>query len=319
MTLLDRNLLIGTCLLAALATAGCGGDDDDGAADGDADGDADSDTDADSDADSDADGDTDADTDADADADGDADVDCSTENAEDTCTDGLDNNGNGFTDCTDFCCTRNVQISTCTVDAAVQDVRQGNVDENTVVRLSNMIVTAVDGTSWYMQASDAESPDYSGIYAYVPNTNPDGITIPEVGDLVTVEGEYAEFYGFSELSYLHEPEQLASTGDLPAPVAVAPEDVGDEDGTAGPRAEPLESVLITTNGAVTSITPAAGQGDHDPTNEFVVDDVLRVDDRMYFADPAEGNTISLVGTLYFGNEHFKLEPRDAADVEIGAL
>ena len=312
----DRSLLLVMACLAASLTAGAcrsgggGGDDDDDLGDGDADSDADGDS------------DTDSDSDSDSDADGDADS-CAGEDNDAACSDQQDNNNNQFTDCTDFCCTRNITVNACTQDATIQDVRNAVVEEGTVVRLQNMIVTAIDGdASWYMQAASG-NPDYSGIFAFVPDSNPDSITIPSVGDIITAVGQTDEYYGLTELSYIHEPTVDSTGNDLPDPVGVTPDEVGDEDGSAGDRAEPLESVLVVVEGWVTNLSPTAGANDNDPTNEFAIGatnggpDLLRVDDHTFLLDtPSVGDHVRITGNIRYGHDHFKLEPRSALDLEM---
>jgi hypothetical protein len=198
----------------------------------------------------------------------------------------------------------------------VQDVRGGLVDEQTLVRLEGMLVTAVEGTSFYAQDASAIDPAYSGIYAFVPDSNPAGITIPAVGDVVTVVGEYGEFYGQSELTYVRDP--VVTGEEVPEPTDATPDSIGDEDGSAGARAEALEAVLVRLAGAtVTDIAPVPGAGDDGITNEIVVDGELRVDDRMYLVDPfpaVDDVFDELVGVVRYGHDHYKLEPRRAADV-----
>jgi hypothetical protein len=66
---------------------------------------------------------------------------------------------------------------------------------------------------------------------------------------------------------------------------------------------------------VSSLNPPAGAGDMDPTNEFVIQDGLRVNDFiMSFTLPAQGQQYrQLIGILRLGNEDYKLEPRSMND------
>jgi len=315
----DRSLFLAmACLASALFAGACRseGDDDDDDVTGDGD--------ADSDGDSDSDGDGDADSDGDGDGDGDAD--CTGEDTNETCSDLEDNNGDGFTDCTDYCCSRytpEVTVCDATEPTPIEDIRQGEVDEGTNVLVENMIVTGIDReTSWYMQSADAANPDYTGIFVFVPDSNPDDITIPAIGDIINVVGDVDDFYGLAEITFAAEPE-VVSTGTV-EPIAVTPDEIGDEDGSAGARAEPLESVLVQVTGYVTNLAPAPGDQDDEPTNEFAIGseaggaDLLRVDDHSYLLDPmpALGDHVTIVGNLRFNHGHFALEPRSQDDLTV---
>lgn len=317
MKLLVRSfLLILACLMAFATTACRGDDDDDDSADGDAD----------SDADSDSDGDSDGDGDSDSDGDGDADL-CVGENTDETCDDGQDNNANDFTDCTDNCCRHNAAVTVCdAVDPTpIQDIRNGEVSDGDQVLVENMIVTGIDReTSWYMQSADAEGADldFTGIFVFVPDSNPDDITIPAIGDIINLRGEVDDFFGLAELTFVTDPE-VVSTGAM-EPVAATPEEIGDEDGEAGARAEALESVLVQVQGFVTNLAPEPGDQDNAPTNEFAIgaeadgDDLLRVDDHSFELDPmpAMGDHVTIIGNLRFNHGHFALEPRSQDDLTI---
>ena len=71
---------------------------------------------------------------------------------------------------------------------------------------------------------------------------------------------------------------------------------------------------------VTELDPAAGPGDANPNNEFVVDGLLRVNDYIYLTTPMPnvGETYtSITGILDYRNGNSKLEPRRAADLASG--
>lgn len=318
MKFLDRSLfLVMACLASALAMSACrseGDDDDDATGDGDADSDSDSDSDA------------DADADADGDADGDADE-CVGENTNETCSDFDDNNDNQYIDCEDFCCSRftpEVTVCDATEATPIEDIRQGVVDPGNVI-VEGMIVTGIDadGVSWYMQSADADSPDYTGIFVFVYRDNPNEITIPALGDIIDVQGDYDEFFDFSEISQPEDPVVVSSGNPVPEPVSVTPDEVGDEDGSAGDRAEPLESVLVQVMGYVTNLDPAPGEEDDPPTNEFAIGDsadgpdLLRINDHSFLLDPmpAMGDHVVITGNLRFHHGHFKIEPRSQDDLE----
>jgi hypothetical protein len=134
--------------------------------------------------------------------------------------------------------------------------------------------------------------------------------------LETVVGEYGEFHGMSDIINVREPEVTGWRD--PQPLTVTAAEIGDEGGAPGPLAEALESILVRVAGAtVTDVGPLPFPGDLLPTNELVVDDVLRVDDLLWLTDPfpSAGDTYDeIVGVLMFRAEHYALAPRSGADV-----
>jgi hypothetical protein len=110
----------------------------------------------------------------------------------------------------------------------------------------------------------------------------------------------------------------ASGQTLPDPVVVTAAEIA----TGGARAEQLGSVVVRVNMArVIDVAPPPGEGDMAPTGEFLIEGGLRVDDFLYAIAPAPvvGEQFdSLTGVLAFRNANSKLEPRDSADVVLGA-
>jgi len=89
--------------------------------------------------------------------------------------------------------------------------------------------------------------------------------------------------------------------------------------TGGTLADPFESLLVTAADAeVTAHNPLAGIGGEDPTGEFLLDDNLRVNDFLYTGEslPLLGDTYSVTGILRFSNSDSKIEPRNAADIQL---
>jgi cytosine/adenosine deaminase-related metal-dependent hydrolase len=242
-------------------------------------------------------------------------------NATDNCpttpnTDQQDTDDDGKGDACDACPTApNPGAEACT--ATIYDVKNGTVAPGTAVKVTG-VVTAVAGVRWFVQVPQAEQDallgaTYSGLYVYVPTGGIQGLTTPKRGDLVEVTGVVKEYYGEIELDSLTLVTVLASDQPLPDPVVVEPGAVG----TAGADRLAYEGVLVTvTDGEVTELNPAPGAGEQAPTNEYVLDAALRVNDLMFLTDPfpAVGDTLTVTGILRWANENSKLEPRDAADV-----
>ena len=105
---------------------------------------------------------------------------------------------------------------------------------------------------------------------------------------------------------------------LPAPTVATSAELAD----MGARALPLESVLVTVeNATVTDTQPQPGAGDPSAPYEFVVDDSgLRVDDALYAIAPgpqAGESFTSITGIHELAYDHYRLQPRSAADVVFG--
>ena len=246
-------------------------------------------------------------------------------NATDNCpvqanADQLDNDADGKGNACDAC-PDEPNPGTAACSASIYDIKTGVVPEGSVVMVTG-VVTAVAGSRWFLQVPEAEydpvlGATFSGLYVYVPAAGIAGISTPARGDLVEVSGTVSVFYGEIELTTLTASTVLASAQPLPAPVVVEPEAVG----TNGPDHAAYEAVLVTAvDGQVTELNPAPGGGETAPTNEYVLDGALRVNDLMFATDPfpAVGDTLTVTGILRWANDNSKLEPRDADDV-IAAL
>jgi hypothetical protein len=200
--------------------------------------------------------------------------------------------------------------------ATIYDVKTGVSPAGAKVTVSG-VVTAVANKTFFVQVPKDEQNQqygyqYSGIMAFVASSNPSGLTIPVRGDLVSVSGTIQNYYGQLQLSSISNVTILAHQTPVPPPAATTPEAIG----TQGPDREKYEGVLVAVSGTVTALNPAAGTGDQNPTNEFVLNGALRVNDFMYLASPfpTVGEEMDAQGILRLANEHWKLEPRDALDL-----
>ncbi len=129
------------------------------------------------------------------------------------------------------------------------------------------------------------------------------------GDRLRVDGEVGEFFGQIQIGNVSAIERLEEAGPVPAPLVLSAADAD---------AAEYEGMLIQVTGDVTAVGLPAGPGDSDPTGEFELDDVLKVNDYFYALDPeaAEGDRLQITGILRFANNSFKLEPRGEDDVVI---
>lgn len=189
------------------------------------------------------------------------------------------------------------------------------------VALANQLVTGCVPTKGYflqVKPGDAdydaaEGANHSGIFVFDAATNCMALKVGDRIDISTATS--ANFFGQIQLSNAMATVKASMNEALPAPTVVTPAMAG------GATANALEAVLVKVNNvSVTDIAPAAGPGDMAPTNEFVVDGALRVNDFIFLVTPfpSVGTAYtSITGILDYKNNNMKLEPRSAADYQSG--
>ena len=204
--------------------------------------------------------------------------------------------------------------------ATIYAVKTGELASGARVTTTG-VVTAVQAQAgnFFMQVAAADpayagSP-FSGVYVFVGNADP-GVAAAVLGHTVRVTATVNDFFGQLQLSQVGAIEDLG-LGVVPDPVVVTTADVA----TNGAQARGLEGVRVEVQDVtVTALDAPAGTGDQNPTNEYVLNGNLRVNDFFYLTVPAPtvGERISAIrGILRFANENSKLEPTIAADVERG--
>lgn len=177
--------------------------------------------------------------------------------------------------------------------------------EGTEVHVEGVVVTAVnEGSTHTIWVQDPAGGPYSGVAVFL------GSTVPSVerGDVVDVDGTTAEYLGYTEIDGAT--VTFVSASSVPAPAVLDPADIAD----GGPDAEAYEGVLVRVESVtVTDANPDA-PSDY---NEFVITGGLRVDDFIHLItpDPVASDTFSsLTGIHHESYSHYKVLPRDAADV-----
>lgn len=194
--------------------------------------------------------------------------------------------------------------------ATIYALKQGDVAFGSSVIVEG-VVTAVGPQQFFLQTADADrDPElgarFSGVYIYTND-------VPTVmrGQRVSVSGEYSEFNGQGQIGFPTSVVEVEGATEVSATV-VAAADVA----TEGDLADDYESVLITVEGEIVELNPAAGGGQTDPTGELVVEGGFRVGTLMFTIAPAAdlGDAYRLTGAMRFANANTKLEPRDADDV-----
>ncbi len=193
------------------------------------------------------------------------------------------------------------------------------------VQLTNVLVTAVAATGFFVQVAPSESiytsADYSGLFVYYPGVMPRTDVV--AGDRVTIPaGNVQDYQGQIELAGIAAGgvTRVSQNNALPPFTTATVADLA-----TVARARALEGVLVQLPSPVTvaDIAPAPGAGDTLPTNEFAVAETaggpqIRIDDFFFLINPLPANTTEtftlLRGVLQFRNANYKVEPRSDLDV-----
>lgn len=232
----------------------------------------------------------------------------------------VDTDGDGKGDPCDSC-PNDYNPGTTGCPATIYAIKTGAAPLGSPVSLSNVLVTAVAASGYYLQMKPGDpgyaDGGYTGIYAYAPGsgvTAGDRLNIPAA----TPTNYYGQIQLTGALMIADGGVTVMSTGEAaPAPELVSPADVA----TDGGLAVAYEGMLVRVdNVTVTDVAPPLGAGDVAPSNEFVVDGSLRVNDFMYLVTPfpsVSQTFLSISGVLEFRNGNSKLEPRSLLDVVSG--
>ena len=185
-------------------------------------------------------------------------------------------------------------------------IQQGGYNIGDVVILQGVVATT--GLTYQKNGFFVQDPaggPYSGLFVFIKK----GAIVVTPGDVLTIAGTYEEYFDLSEL-VVPDVASIEKTGvaPVPAPALVAAADIG----TGGAKSEQYEGVLVKVQGVKVS-APVDGN------NEFIVDDVLRVDDQFFapanWPKPAIGASYTAItGPLTFSSANFKLAPRSANDL-----
>jgi hypothetical protein len=192
-------------------------------------------------------------------------------------------------------------------DWTVYDVQQGLVPSGTRVELGPLVASAPAASFGFYLQDPAGGP-HSGIWIYTGYLE-GGWRPPVEGERVQITGTVGEYTTFTDSSQtqlvLESGDDLAflERGDPPVPqrleLASAVDPV---------LAEPWEGVLVEIED-LTVADAEAGYG------EFVVEGGLHVDDLLYAAEVADGDTFtSIIGVFGYGYGTHKLLPRFREDL-----
>ena len=119
---------------------------------------------------------------------------CAAEEADATaCSDGMDNEADGFADCMDFSCS---MVPACQTAASVVNIQNGTIMPSTRVNLTNVVVTAVSSNRKNLWVADAaQAAQYNGVMVFRGNSAAVSVLPAEivVGARVNVSGRVDEF------------------------------------------------------------------------------------------------------------------------------
>lgn len=223
-------------------------------------------------------------------------------------------------------CPADANVGKAGCPKTIYDIKGGVAAVGTVVRLSNVLVTGVGSNGFFVQIKEGDpgytGPENSGMFVFTssaPKTTTIKATPITVGTRVTVDGSVANFQNQIELDTVAGVQITAAGLEAPpAPIAMSYADVK----AGGARAAALESVIVSI-GAGTVTASDAG------FKEFTLTDAtataIVVGTFAFATTPPppplplafQGYT-AVTGILALRQMAFKLEPRNAADLTLGA-
>ncbi|HEX7666276.1 MAG TPA: lamin tail domain-containing protein, partial [Polyangiaceae bacterium] len=201
--------------------------------------------------------------------------------------------------------------------ATIYDVKNGTAVVGSAVHLTNALVTAKGSNGFFVQVKPGDtdpafvSADNSGLFVFTGASAP-ALTTAVVGQRVTIDASIANFQGEIELDTITAITANGTVEAPPAPVSVTFAEVA----TGGTRATTLEGVLVKV-GASSVTAVDATQGEFTMTSSSTT---LVGDDFLYVPSPAltVGQALNgVTGVLALRQNASKLEPRNAADIELG--
>ncbi len=198
--------------------------------------------------------------------------------------------------------------------STIYAVKDGTIPVGQRVTIPDAIVTAVGVDGFFMQ-TDPASGDYTGSdFSAIFIWNP-GVTQPELGWRVSVDGVVSDFFGQIELTG-PTLTVLDATPLLLSPLIIDPTDAA----PGGIKESEVEALLVQVADVTVLDAAPAGQTGETVVNEFLVTGNLTVDDYLYSIEPLPVNTQvipGITGVLRLSWSRNKLLPRFAADVDLG--
>ncbi len=248
------------------------------------------------------------------------------EEGDTACDDGMDNDYDGFSDCEDFSCIDSAQ-ALCTTDTNVVAVQDGTIEEDTIVNLPGVVVTAIafNGRDLWVKDAGAAAV-HNGVYVY--RGGQDDLMGISVGSIVDVSGQVQEFaLGASPPGSLTE---IAGNVTVSAPSGTETPTILTGVSITDAKTEPYEGVLVTLTAAPVLSHPNDGNPDpNDNVYEWTIGTAgneLYVDDTIYRASsgslPTVGGCVTITGVMswhpFEGDAHTHkpvILPLSAGDIQ----
>lgn len=239
---------------------------------------------------------------------------CPAPEAPGTCTDGIDNDANGFLDCADRGCGME---PTCTTDTTIVMIQTGATTGG--VRLNDVVITGYktfpNTAQGFYVADAAQAAANNGVFVFTGSTAPP----MNIGGLVDVTGTVTEFDFQPPGDTITQITNatvtpVAGAPMIPVPLSGVPVSTLNQIGATG---EPYESVLVTiSNMKVT----ATASGDRitlsNGTDTIVMDDDLyNYSAATYPVDTCFETVVGIMTTNIFDDER-RITPRNIMDVDI---
>jgi hypothetical protein len=249
-----------------------------------------------------------------------ADADCLPIEAElATCEDSVDNDYNGFADCSDFGCQE--AVAACVADTTIAQIQSGEMDDNARVHLTAVVTgRSFNGKRFWVQDVAAAGPTL-GVYAFRPSSAevlPADIVPGATVELRASVSEYdcggaCADNPFTQLGNV-DIMAVGAVGAAPVPAVVAP---------ATAVTEPYEGVLVQLASVKVSAIGLEGSQwsvTDGTTTVLVDDDIFRhtsaaVDQCVTLTGIMHMNTFDNTGEVPAGlPPHVVVLPRSAADI-----
>lgn len=237
---------------------------------------------------------------------------CPAAEAVGTCTDGLDNDANGFTDCMDRGCS---EEPTCTTSTTVEMIQSGGVTGGVI--LEDVVVTGIDNiganSKGFWVSDNAQAAANQGVFVFTREVTPTVV----IGDIVDVTGMTAEFDlqppGDTVTQITQVTVGAVSGNTPPIPLAGIAVSTLNNIGATG---EPYESVLVSLTNlrVMAELAPGDRVQLTNGTDTIVMDD----DSFNYAAGDYPVGTcfssvVGIMTTNIFDDER-RLLPRAATDL-----
>jgi hypothetical protein len=240
------------------------------------------------------------------------------EEGDSACSDGEDNDSNGWADCEDRSCQ--LSAPACVTATTATAVQMGTVVG--AVTLENVFVTGVtfNRSNLYVQDALAAAP-YNGVYVFRGGSSVEDLP-PEIepGAVVDIAGIVTEFQGYTEITNPTVTFVSAPTGQ-PTPIATDIATLLDP-----AMAEPYEGVYVRlSNAEVTEAVEAGGPMGFDYYYLLAQGaSSIYADDDIHRGSPDVGDCFATIAGIFGYNQftspvpaHVNLLPTKAADLVTG--